>query len=55
MSAVTDSERTIAAAVEAIVGTLLCVGGVALVRLSGFVVAIGVALLSLGVSGLAHG
>ncbi len=54
MSVVTDTERTLAAAAEAIVGTLLCVGGVVLVRLSGFVVAIGIALLSLGVVAVAH-
>lgn len=51
----TDSERTRAAAGEAIVGAVLCIAGGLLTGVHGFVALIGFALLVLGVIGLAHG
>jgi hypothetical protein len=49
-----DSERTRAAAGEAILGAIMLIGGILLTRLNGFGSTIGLLLIVLGAAGAAH-
>jgi hypothetical protein len=49
----TDRERTVAAAIEAVAGAVMAVGGLLLTRVHGADV-FAIALIGLGASGLAH-
>lgn len=50
----TDSERTRAAAGEAIFGAIMVIGGLLMFALNGFGGALGYALIVLGAAGAAH-